>query len=208
MGVDATACQSPFLLSSRYLPYCQRLPLTAHSAGNFSQRANLSLKVCSQSRPAAWRSAPPVRARSPFSGTWLPDSSKQTNYGRTLLPTRLKIANLDRSTPGGNPPITRKKGLYGQRMSSRHAQRTPLPVARHARQLFLLLPRTPQHPARPREARIEMPEPARQQRHFRSSSTEPCRPLPPGTSVPPRRSPPLRDPDVLRPGATDPILQP
>jgi hypothetical protein len=88
MGVDATACQSPFLLSSRYLPYCQRLPLTAHSAGNFSQRANLSLKVCSQSRPAAWRSAPPVRARSPFSGTWLPDSSKQTNYGRTLLPTR------------------------------------------------------------------------------------------------------------------------
>jgi hypothetical protein len=36
-------------------------------------------------------------------------------------------------------------------MSSRHAQRAPLPVARHARQLFLLLPRT-------REARIEMPD--------------------------------------------------
>ena len=83
---------------------------------------------------------------------------KTNELRQNPAPNALKIANLDRSTPGGNPPITRKKGLYGQRMSSRHAQRTPLPVARHARQLFLLLPRTPQHPARPREARIEMPD--------------------------------------------------
>jgi len=57
---------------------------------------------------------------------------------------------------GGNP-VTHRMGIHVQRMSSRHAQRTPLPVARHARQPFLLLSRP--HPASHSsgEERIEMP---------------------------------------------------
>jgi hypothetical protein len=44
-------------------------------------------------------------------------------------------------------------------MSSRHAQRAPLPVARHARLLLLLLPRPPLAPRAPMRSRIAMPDP-------------------------------------------------
>jgi hypothetical protein len=41
-----------------------------------------------QGRHVPFHPPTPPRASSWFSGTWLPDSSKQTNYDRTLLPTR------------------------------------------------------------------------------------------------------------------------
>ena len=182
-------------VSSPVLPVFKVAPggsvRSTHSpfAGYFSQSANLSLRVvcCARTRGVASGScvaheSAQVR-RFQELGFQVPQN-KQFTVEPCLQ--RVESSHFVPNTPGGDgrTPVTRKKGLHVQRMSSRHAQRTPLPVARHARQALSVTstaaPSAP--PVRTRSAlKCRTGSTAKA---LRPSSTEPFRPLPPDTSAP------------------------
>src|ERR1017187_8010198 len=101
-------------------PYRQRLPLTTQLQAISHNELTCPWELCSLQRTAASCPAPcrtRTRASSPFSGTWLPDSSKQTAYDRTLSPPRSKTDNLLQTTGGSKKNLSpSRKGHHVQRM--------------------------------------------------------------------------------------------
>jgi hypothetical protein len=100
--------------------------------------------LCAQTRPRhRARPGPRARPHKFFVLRFLGSKYLKTKCLRQIhAANAFKTAYLPK-TPGGRggPPSARKKGPYDQRMSSHHAQRTPLPGDGYAREFLLLLPR-------------------------------------------------------------------